>query len=79
MFNSSHNGADSHSLHSNCFEGRMMPGKKLCVTKVDNKSFSMAYKYADEALGFCPENCKGEVLQPESKYNLALVRIKDQL
>ena len=71
--------ADSHSLHSNCFKGRLMPGINLCATKVNNESFSMSYKYDDEALGFCPENCKGEIVRQESKYNVALVRIKTLL
>ena len=53
----------------------MLPGERKCATKVDKERFAMTEKYADEALGFCRNDCKGEVLQPESKFNLALLRI----
>ena len=53
----------------------MLPGERKCATKVDEERFAMTEKYTDEAFGFCHHNCNGEVLQPESKFNLALVRI----
>ena len=58
-----------------CINSTLSPGQTSCATKVDKNRTVMSYRYADEVFGFCPAACKGEILHPDSKFNLGLVGI----
>ena len=66
------NSTDQQSV---CMNSTMSPGQTVCATKVDKNKTAMSYRYAAEAFGFCQNPCKGEILHPDSKFNLALVGI----
>ena len=39
-----------------------------CVTKIDSNGSGDSY---EDSFGYCHRNCSGEILQPDSPYNLA--------